>query len=146
MTQGAAIQTTLVIEMTMGGAMSTDHIRLNKPRWKALQRRSFELPVADSPGANVPDESPSDQPCVQVDFIDYPRLRIRLRDMGLPFGAEYSQSEVSTIIRKSTRTVREWTQKGLMPSHYTPKGRPYYSPQDLEDHFAACERPSRRGK
>lgn len=117
-----------------------------KKRWEEFQCRSFHLPNADSAIADAPDEPPTGQPCAQANFVDYSRLRIRLRDMGLEFKAEYSQANVARIICKSARTVSEWTRKEMMPCHYSPTNRPYYAAQDLEDYFAACERRNRREK
>jgi hypothetical protein len=126
--------------------MSTNSTKSQKNRREQLQGSRFVLPDVDSDTAAVSKESPADKPRSETDPIDYPRLRIRLRDLGLSFAAEYTQSEVALIIRKSARTIREWTQNELMPCHYSPTGRPFYIAQDLEDHFAACERPGRWSK
>lgn len=55
----------------------TDHYHSKKPRWEALKERNFALPVADSSGANAPVESPPDQPCGQMDFVDSPHSEAR---------------------------------------------------------------------
>jgi hypothetical protein len=111
----------------------TDRKDSPKPRWEALQGRSLILPIADSLSANVPDESPSDQPSTQVDVIDYPRLRILLRDSGLSFRPVFCQKNAAELFGKSTRTIRNWIYTKQVPFHRWPSGDPYFSPQDLED-------------
>jgi hypothetical protein len=74
---------------------------------------------------------------------DYPRLRMALRDRGLPFQETYSQREAAQILGKTDRTVRSWTRHNKIGCH-SPSCRPYYTAANLEAYFAACERPRPR--
>jgi hypothetical protein len=107
-----------------------------KPRWQEFQARTFMLPDADSATAAISKELPADKPCSETDPLDYPHLRILLRDRELPFKPIFSQGDVAQIIGKSNRTVRNWISKNLTPFHVWPTGEPYFSPQDLEDLLA----------
>ena len=50
---------------------------------------------------------------------------------------------MTEILGKSDKTVRAWTRKGKIPCCWWPSGDPYYTPKNIEDFLAHCER---RGK
>lgn len=76
---------------------------------------------------------------------DYPSLRRWLHERGIQFKPVFAQGDVAGIIGKTSRTVREWTRKSLMPCHYWPSGEVYYTAEDLENLLADCgRRPTRR--
>lgn len=121
-------------------------------RWEALQELTVELPEPSEPSSlQTHPESPLPAAdCAHPELSSgsttqsYSRLRVRLRDLGLPFQAQYNQGETAQIIVVSDRTVRDWTNAGKMPCCHYPYGRPYYTPQNIEDYLTACERPRPR--
>jgi len=89
---------------------------------------------------DIPDEKP--EPPMSIP-VDYPRLRTILRDRGLSFKPIFGQRGMTEILGKSDKTVRAWTRKGKIPCCWWPSGDPYYTPKNIEDFLAHCER---RGK
>lgn len=70
---------------------------------------------------------------------DYPRLYLLLRDSGLPFKPLFAVEDVASLVGKSSRTIREWTQKGLIPYSEWPLGGIHYTPTNLEEFLARCQ-------
>jgi hypothetical protein len=113
-----------------------------KRRWAELQTLNVALPEPNSLSV-APAASQVDSPATNSSFVDYPRLRTTL-DQELPFRAKYSQREAAQVIGTSDRSLRDWTRHGKIDCCYSPGGRPYYTPANLEDHFATCEYPRSR--
>ena len=98
------------------------------------------LPCALPPALAVADFHDELQATIST---NYPRLRMALRDCGLPFRETYSQREAAQVLGRSARTVRSWTRHNKIGCH-SPSCRPYYTAANLEAHFAAHERPRPR--
>jgi len=105
------------------------HLEVNLPSPTPTQSMSEAEPVPEAPAPI---------------YTDYPRLRTKLRDLGLPFQAKFNQVETAQIIGVSDHTVRDWTKAGKMHFCRTPFGRLYYIPQNIEDHLTECEGPRPR--
>jgi hypothetical protein len=119
--------------------------RIKNPRHEAL--REFHLALPDGAvlpdglaelGIEIADSTEQTSPSIPS---DYPRLRIALRDRGLPFQPAYNQKAAALIIGRTDRTVRDWANTNKIPCNHWPTGRPYFSPQNIEDYLVACERP-----
>lgn len=78
--------------------------------------------------------------------VDYPRLRAILRDRDLVFKPIFGQRDVAGILGKSDKTVRAWTRMGKLPCCWWPSEDPYYTPKNLEDFLARCERGGKEPK
>jgi hypothetical protein len=115
-----------------------------KPRRLEFQG-GFSLPDSEVPAPFIVEGGEAEQPYVPELPLDYPQLRILLRDSGVAFKPRFSQAECAELFGKSTRTVRNWIRKAQVPFHLWPSGEPYFTPQDLEDILAGTARESRRG-
>jgi MerR HTH family regulatory protein len=109
-------------------------------RWKNIEGREFALPVAESDLLPRLEETPIDSPSTEIEPVDYPYLRVLLRDSGQTFRTKYRPTEAAELLETTPRTLRGWTSKGLVPYHREPSGTPYFSPQDIEDILTASAR------
>jgi hypothetical protein len=119
--------------------------RKGKPnRTEYLQHLEVNFPPPTSlPAPSMPEAEPVPEAPVPV-HIDYPHLRTKLSDQGLPFRAKFNQAQTAQVIGVSDRTVRDWTNEGKMPCCRYPSGRPYYTPGNIENLLIECERPRPR--
>ncbi len=112
------------------------------PRWREMLSRTIVLPEPPSNdetiiGApNAPTESDSST-------VDYPLLRVLLRDSRYPFRPKYAQRDAAFLLGKTTRTLRNWIREGLVPFHVEPGGRAYFTPQDIEEILEASAHKAR---
>jgi hypothetical protein len=108
-------------------------------RTEYLQHLEVDLP-SPTPAPSMLHVEPVSEAPASI-HTDYPRLRTRLNDMGLPFRAKFNQAQTAQVIGVSDRTIREWTNSGKMPSCRYPSRRPYYTPGNIETHLIECESP-----
>ncbi len=106
------------------------------PRWESLKSLDVVLPEVDSTSTELV-IAPSEVIPPEPVSMDYPLLRILLRDKGYPFRTKYRPLEAAALLDTTDRTLRNWTSKKLVPFHCEPGGTPYFSPQDIEDILAA---------
>lgn len=126
--------------------MSTNKNR-KRSRAERLQDYSPIFPEAKQPVPPlVPEQVDQLQEPPVAISVDYPRLRTLLRDRGLNFQPIFGQRDVAGILGKSDKTVRAWTRMGKLPCCGWPSGDPYYTPRNIEDFLARCERGGKGAK
>lgn len=111
-------------------------------RTEYLQNLEVNFP-SPAPAPSMPEAEPAAEAPTPIQ-TNYPRLRTKLSDLGLPFRAKFNQAQTAQVIGVSDRTVRDWTNEGKMPCCRYPSGRPYYTPGNIESHLVECERPRPR--
>lgn len=112
-------------------------------RWEHMPKLDIRLPDAEPEPAPRLAKTPADEPNNEIVLIDYPLLRILLRDKAYTFRTKYRQTDAASLLDTTDRTLRGWTSKDLIPYHREPGGTPYFSPQDIEDILVGS---SRNGK
>jgi hypothetical protein len=116
--------------------------RSRSSRTEYLQNLEVNFPSA-APSPSMHEAKPVPEAPTPIQN-DYPRLRTKLSDQGLPFRAKFNQAQTAQVIGVTARTVRDWTNKGEMPCCRYPSLRPYYTPGNIEAHLIDCERPRPR--
>ena len=106
-------------------------------RWEQMRESEIRLPNPESVPQPEPLEKREDESVAETAPIDYPQLRILLRDSGREFRTKYYQGECAELLDTTTRTLRGWASKGRVPFHREPGGTPYFTPQDIEDILVA---------
>lgn len=128
------------------GEKENNHKPKKGKRWEQMRELDLQLPDAEPDPTPELVEEQTDKHTAETVSVDYPLLRILLRDSGYAFRVKYWQRETAGLLGTTPRTLRDWASKELIPHHREPGGKPYFSPQDIEDILAASARNGKEGR